>query len=62
MHYKDTLRLVWLFGKPYYWDSDEQLDKCSITSHCFVSDRHTGQPGCRRPQPRLMLRKARRTS
>lgn len=20
-HYKDTLRLVWLFGKPYYWQT-----------------------------------------
>jgi hypothetical protein len=22
LHHKDSLRVVWLFGKPYYWDTD----------------------------------------
>jgi hypothetical protein len=25
---------------------EEELSKCSITAHCFVSNRHTGEPGC----------------
>jgi hypothetical protein len=58
-HYKDRLRLVWLFGKPYYWDTDRQLDRCSMAAHCFVSDKHTGLPGCVRPTPRLVLAHAR---
>lgn len=55
----DLGKTIVLFGKLYHWDLDPRLDCCSITSHCFVSDRHTGQPGCRRPAPQLFLRPGR---
>jgi hypothetical protein len=53
----DLNRLVLLFGKVYRWDRDPQLDRCSMTSHCFVSNRHTGIQGCARPPSRLVLAK-----
>lgn len=43
---KDTGRTVVLFGKVYVWDWDLQLDRCSVMAHCFVTNRHTGLPGC----------------
>lgn len=59
VHKHDRLVSVRLFGKIYHWDVDSRLDLCSITSHCFVSNRHTGQPGCRRPAPQYVLRPGR---
>lgn len=48
-------RPVVLFGKIYRWDTDYRLEMCSVVSHCFVSNRHTGVSGCVRPSPRLRL-------
>ncbi len=59
VHKNDRNRPVFLFGRIYWWDLDRQLDKCSVVSHCFVSDRHTLTPGCVRPHPRYVLRPAR---
>lgn len=54
----DLPRQVILFNRLYWWDLDPRLDLCSVTSHCFVSNRHTGQQGCR-PQPQHVLRPGR---
>lgn len=56
---RNLLRTVVLFGKIYHWDYDPLLDRCSMTSHCFVSNHHTGLPGCRRPDAQLVLRHGR---
>jgi hypothetical protein len=47
-------KLMAMFGRPLPWPPEETrpraefpLDECSITSHCFVSNRHTLEPGCR---------------
>lgn len=59
VHPADLFRTVTLFGRDYWWDSDQRTDLCSVTSHCFISDRHTSLPGCVRPAPRYVLRPVR---